>query len=105
MMSLEQIRLAQNPVLTNLLLGMGQGEMIAERVLPRLPQALRGHTGTCMDIFKFKCCHSDGRYRNGNQGRNGKNHGQNNRRIKLVSNLQCCGFQAQSRNRLESKNR
>ena len=44
MMSLEQIRLAQNPVLTNLLLGMGQGEMIAERVLPRLPQALRGHT-------------------------------------------------------------
>lgn len=43
MMNLEQIRMHQNPVLTNLLLGMGQGTMIAERVLPRLPQALRGH--------------------------------------------------------------
>lgn len=39
-MTLEQIRLKQNPVLTNILLGLGQGTMIAERLFPRLPQAL-----------------------------------------------------------------
>lgn len=39
-MTPEQIRLKQNPVLTNLLLGMGQGTMIAERLFPRLPQTL-----------------------------------------------------------------
>ena len=44
MMTLEQIRALQNPVLTNLLLGVGQGSMIAERLFPRLPQALRGVT-------------------------------------------------------------
>ena len=40
MMTADEIRLKQNPVLTNLLLGMGQGTMVAERLFPRLPQAL-----------------------------------------------------------------
>ena len=40
MMTLEQIRLKQNPILTNILLGMGTGTMIAERLFPRLPHAL-----------------------------------------------------------------
>lgn len=35
-----EIRLKQNPILTSLLLGMGQGTMVAERLFPRLPQAL-----------------------------------------------------------------
>lgn len=39
-MTLDEIRLKQNPVLTSLLLGMGQGTFIAERLFPRLPQAL-----------------------------------------------------------------
>lgn len=40
MMTAAQIRLSQSPILTNLLLGMGQGNMIAERLFPRLPHAL-----------------------------------------------------------------
>lgn len=40
MLTLEQIRLGQSQVLTSLLLGFGQGTLIAERVMPRLPQAL-----------------------------------------------------------------
>jgi len=40
MMNLDQIRLNQNPVLTNILLGLGQGTLIAESLFPRLPQAL-----------------------------------------------------------------
>lgn len=44
MMSLAEIRLKQNPILTGLLLGMGQGSFIAERVFPRLPQVLSGVT-------------------------------------------------------------
>ncbi|NHC05930.1 major capsid protein [Azonexus fungiphilus] len=40
MMTPDQIRLKQNPILTSLLLGMGQGTMIAERLFPRLPSAL-----------------------------------------------------------------
>ena len=40
MMTLDQIRMKQNPILTSLLLGMGQGTMIAERLFPRLPSAL-----------------------------------------------------------------
>ncbi|VFR54779.1 hypothetical protein BRI6_1098 [plant metagenome] len=44
MMTLEQIRLRQNPVLTNILLGLGQGTLVAEKLLPRLPQALSGVT-------------------------------------------------------------
>lgn len=40
MMTADEIRLKQNPVLTNLLLGLGQGTYIGERLFPRLPQAL-----------------------------------------------------------------
>lgn len=43
MMTLEQIRLKQNPVLTSILLGMGQGSFVAE-FLSRDCQALRGAT-------------------------------------------------------------
>lgn len=39
-MSLEEIRLRQNPILTSLLLGAGQGSMIAEHVFPSLPHTL-----------------------------------------------------------------
>lgn len=39
-MTLAEIRLKQNPILTNLLLGMGQGTFIAEKLFPRLPQVL-----------------------------------------------------------------
>lgn len=39
-MTAAEIRLKQNPILTNLLLGMGQGTFIAEKLFPRLPQAL-----------------------------------------------------------------
>lgn len=42
MMTPDQIRLKQNPILTSLLLGMGQGTFIAEQLFPRLPQALSG---------------------------------------------------------------
>ncbi|MDR1890119.1 MAG: hypothetical protein LBQ81_12205 [Zoogloeaceae bacterium] len=44
MMTLAEIRLKQNPVLTNLLLSLKQSGFIAERLMPRLPQALRGMT-------------------------------------------------------------
>ncbi|WP_175716548.1 major capsid protein [Burkholderia anthina] len=44
MMTLEQIRLRQNPILTSLLLGLGQGTFAAGRLLPALPQALSGIT-------------------------------------------------------------
>lgn len=40
MMTPAQIRLNQNPILTSLLLGLGQGTMVAEKLFPRLPQAL-----------------------------------------------------------------
>ncbi|MDR2208824.1 MAG: major capsid protein [Azoarcus sp.] len=43
-MTPEQIRLRQNPVLTSLLLGVAQSGFIAEALFPRLPQALRGMT-------------------------------------------------------------
>lgn len=39
-MTAAEIRLKQNPILTGLLLGLGQGTMVAERLFPRLPQAL-----------------------------------------------------------------
>lgn len=42
MMSLSEIRLKQNPILTNMLLGLGQGTMVAEKLFPRLPQVLSG---------------------------------------------------------------
>lgn len=35
-----EIRLKQNPILTSLLLGLGQGTFIAEKLFPRLPQTL-----------------------------------------------------------------
>jgi len=40
MMTPAEIRLKQNPILTSLLLGMGQGTFVAEKIFPRLPQAL-----------------------------------------------------------------
>lgn len=40
MMTAAEIRLKQNPILTQLLLGMGQGTMAAQRLFPRLPQSL-----------------------------------------------------------------
>ena len=40
MMTPAEIRLKQNPILTSLLLGLGQGTFIAEKLFPRLPQAL-----------------------------------------------------------------
>lgn len=40
MMSPAEIRLKQNPILSSLLLGMGQGTFIAEKLFPRLPQVL-----------------------------------------------------------------
>jgi hypothetical protein len=44
MMTAAEIRLKQNPILSSLLLGMGQGTMIAEMLMPRLPQALSSVT-------------------------------------------------------------
>jgi hypothetical protein len=44
MMTAAEIRLKQNPILTNLLLGMGQGTFIAETLFPRLPQSLSAVT-------------------------------------------------------------
>ena len=40
MMTIAEIRLKQNPILTSLLLGMGQGSFAAENLFPRLPQSL-----------------------------------------------------------------
>lgn len=40
MMTIAEIRLKQNPILTSLLLGMGQGSFAAEKLFPRLPQSL-----------------------------------------------------------------
>lgn len=44
MMSLSQARLNVNPILTNLLLGLGQGNFIAESLFPRLPSSLSAVT-------------------------------------------------------------
>lgn len=44
MMTAAEIRLKQNPILTSLLLGQGQGSYVAEKLFPRLPQALAGIT-------------------------------------------------------------
>lgn len=54
MMTLAEIRLKQNPILTNLLLGMGQGTYIAEKLFPRLPQALSGVTLAQLGDERFK---------------------------------------------------
>lgn len=44
MMTLAEIRLKQNPILTTMLLGMGQGSFAAEKLFPRLPQSLSSVT-------------------------------------------------------------
>ena len=44
MMTPTQVRLNQSPILTSLMLGMGQGTYIAESLFPRLPQALNAIT-------------------------------------------------------------
>lgn len=54
MMNLDQIRLNQSPILTNLLLGMGQGNYIAEALFPRLPQALSSIMLAKIDNSRFK---------------------------------------------------
>lgn len=42
MMTLEQIRAYQNPVLTDVLMGLGQGRLVGDRLFPRLPSGLSG---------------------------------------------------------------
>lgn len=54
MMTLAEIRLKQNPILTNLLLGMGQGSFVSERVFPRLPQALSAVTLAQLGDERFR---------------------------------------------------
>jgi hypothetical protein len=54
MMTPAQVRLNQSPVLTNLLLGMGQGTYIAEKLMPRLPQALSSITLAQIGNERFK---------------------------------------------------
>jgi Phage major capsid protein E len=54
MMNPTQIRLNQSQVLTNLLLGMSQGNFIAERLFPRLPQALSAITLAQLGDERFK---------------------------------------------------
>ena len=54
MMNASQIRLNQNPILTSLLLGMGQGSFVAEKLFPRLPQALNAVTLAKMGDERFK---------------------------------------------------
>lgn len=44
MMTPAEIRLKQNPILSSILLGLGQGTFIAEKLFPRLPQALSSVT-------------------------------------------------------------
>lgn len=54
MMTPAEIRLKQNPILTSLLLGMGQGTFIAERLFPRLPQALSSVTLAQLGDERFR---------------------------------------------------
>lgn len=54
MMTLAEIRLKQNPILTSLLLGMGQGSMIAETLFPRLPQTLSSVTLAKLGDERFR---------------------------------------------------
>lgn len=54
MMTLAEIRLKQNPILTNLLLGMAQGGMIAESLFPRLPQSLSSVTLAQLGDERFR---------------------------------------------------
>lgn len=54
MMNAAQIRLNQNPILTNLLLGRGQGSFVAEKLFPRLPQALSAISLAQLGDERFK---------------------------------------------------
>ena len=54
MMTLADIRLKQNPILTTMLLGMKQSNRIAERLFPRLPQSLSSITLAQMGDERFK---------------------------------------------------
>ncbi len=54
MMNAAQIRINQNPVLTGLLLGKAQGNFIAEKLFPRLPQTLSSVTLAKLDDERFK---------------------------------------------------
>lgn len=54
MMNAEQIRLNQNPILSSLLLGLGQGSYVAEKLFPRLPQALTGVTLAKLGDERFR---------------------------------------------------
>jgi hypothetical protein len=54
MMTNSQIRLNQSPILTSLLLGMSQGGLIAEKLFPRLPQALASISLAQMGDERFK---------------------------------------------------
>jgi hypothetical protein len=54
MMTAAEIRLKQNPILTSLLLGLGQGMHIAERLFPRLPQALSSVTLAKLGDERFR---------------------------------------------------
>lgn len=54
MMTAAEIRLKQNPILTNLLLGCAQGTMVAESLFPRLPQALAAVTLAKMGDERFR---------------------------------------------------
>ncbi len=54
MMNAAQVRLNQSPILTSLMLGMGQGTYIAESLFPRLPQALASMTLAKIGNERFK---------------------------------------------------
>lgn len=54
MMTPAQVRLNQSPILTSLMLGMGQGSYIAEALFPRLPQALNSITLAKIGNERFK---------------------------------------------------
>lgn len=53
-MTLAEIRLKQNPILTNLLLGMAQSTLVAESLFPRLPQALSSVTLAQLGDERFR---------------------------------------------------
>ena len=54
MMTPAEIRLKQNPILSSLLLGMGQGMFAAQMLFPRLPQALTSVTLAQMGDERFR---------------------------------------------------
>lgn len=54
MMTANEVRLNQNPILTSLLLGIGQGAYVAEKLFPRLPQALSAISLAQLGDERFK---------------------------------------------------